>query len=520
MPRFKPTNPAQGLFLPVYLDRQLQPGTFEFAINHIIDNELDLSQLETRYHNDEAGAPAYDPRVLLKIVLFAYSRGITSSRDIARCCQENVVFVALSQNSKPHFTTIASFIAGFDTNALHLFREVLLICDEMGLIGKEMFAVDGCKLSSNASKEWSGTTDDFRKKCAKLENGIDRIITRHRKTDSTEAEKHVRDTEKKYLATLKRQSEKIKKWLDDNDDKPGRSGTPIKSNITDNDSAKITSSKGTIQGYIGIAMVDKKSQVIVGAEAFGEATERNLLLPMVNSTRGNFQAIGAEKEIFTETKLTADSGFHTNRNMAALAEEEIDAYIADRYFRKRDPRFDDAGRYKERSATGRRRVDHSRKQFLPRDFSFDPELRFCICPAGKRMHRSGFTTLRGVRRAAFNGQKRYCRSCELRPQCLRHPDRTEIRQVTCPVGAAQKNTPADCAEKMKAKIDSVIGKTIYAHRIATAEPPFAHITHAMGLRRFSLRGKAKVNGQWLLFCTVHNLKKIFRHGQLPAAATS
>ncbi len=517
MPKFKPTNPAQGLFLPVYLDRQLQPGTFEFAINHIIENELDLSHLENRYKNDETGAPAYDPRILLKVVLFAYSRGIISSRDIAKCCEENVVFIALSHNSKPHFTTIASFVSGIDNEALHLFREVLLICDEMGLIGKEMFAVDGCKLPSNASKEWSGTKEDFRKKCTKLENGIERIIRRHRKTDLTEAEKYVRETENKYLETLQKQVDKIKNWLDDNDDKPGHGKKPTKSNITDNDSAKIKTSNGVIQGYNGVAMVDDKHQIIVGAEAFGEATERNLLMPMVAVTRENFTAVGNKKDIFTDTKLTADSGFHTNNNMAALSEEQIDAYIADGYFRKRDPRFDDAGRYKERTTKERRKLDHSKKPFLPRDFTFDPDLRFCVCPAGKTMHRSGFNTLRGVRRATFNGQKRYCRTCQLRPQCLRYPDRTEIRQVTCAVAAAAKNTPADFAEKMKAKIDSVVGKSVYAKRIATAEPPFAHIRYAMGLNRFSLRGKTKVNAQWLLFCTVHNLKKIFRYGDISFA---
>ncbi len=512
MPRFKPTNPAQGLFLPVYLDRQLQQGTFEFAINHIIEHELDLSHLENRYKNDFNGAPAYDPKILLKVILFAYSRGITSSREIARCCQENIVFIALSHNSKPHFTTIASFISGIDKEAIHLFREVLLICDELGLIGKEMFAVDGCKLPSNASKEWSGTKAGFRNKCTKLENGIERIIKRHRNTDTTEAEKQVQETEKQYLNTLKKQTEKIKKWLDDNDDKPSRGSKPPQSNITDNDSGKMKTSNGVIQGYNGVAMVDNKRQIIVAAEAFGESTEYNLLMPMVELTRNNFRVINKDKDVFSTTKLTADSGFHTNNNMKSLAEERVDAYIADRHFRRRDPRFDDAGRYKERTTRERHRIDRSKKQFLPADFTFDSDLRFCICPAGKRMYRSGFATLRGIKRAMFSGQKRYCRVCDLRSQCLRYPDRTEIRQVSCPVKAAENNTPAAFAEKMKTKIDSVIGKAIYAKRIATAEPPFAHIRSVMGLNRFSLRGKSKVNGQWLLYCTVHNLKKIFRYG--------
>ncbi len=513
MPKYKPTNPAQGHFLPVFFNKQLQKGTFEFAINHLIDHDLELSYLDSQYRNDETGAPAYDPRILLKVVLLAYSRGITSSRDIARCCEENIVFMALSANSKPHFTTIANFISSMDKEVISIFREVLLICDEMGLIGREMFAVDGCKLPSNASKEWSGTREDFKRKCSKIENAIERIVKRHRESDLTEAEERVKKTDEQYLATLKKQTKKIQKWLDDdNDDKSGRKGKPNKSNITDNDSAKMKSSNGIIQGYNGVAMVDDRHQIIVGAEAFGEATEYNLLGPMIELTRDNFTAIGNEEDIFTKTKLTADSGFHTNKNMEMLADEQIDAYIADRSFRKRDPRFDNAGRFKERTNEERRKIDKSRKQFLPGDFTFDPDFKFCICPAGKKMYRSGMPVVKGVKRASFTGQKRHCRSCKLRAQCLRYPDRTEIRQVTCAIGETVKNTPASFAEKMKSKIDSVIGKAIYAKRLATAEPAFAHIRHVIGLDRFSFRGKTKVNNQWLLFCIVHNLKKVHRYG--------
>jgi transposase len=512
MPRFKPTNQAQGHFLPVFFPPQLQKGTFEFAVNYLVDHELDLDFLEQRYNNDTTGATAYDPRILLKIILLAYSRGITSSREIARCCEENVVFMALSANSRPHFTTIADFISKMDKEVIVLFRQVLTYCDEMGLIGREMFAVDGCKLPSNASKEWSGTQSDFKKKCIKLETAIERIVGRHRKADLTEAEERVKETEEQYISTLKKQVEKIKKWSDDNDDKLGRKGPPTKSNITDNDSAKMKTSNGIVQGYNGVAMVDDKHQVIVGAGAFGEATEYNLLAPMIAITRDNFTAPGDNDDIFKKVKLTADSGFHTNQNMKMLAEEGIDAYIADRSFRKRDSRFDNAGRYKERTTKERRRIDKSRKQFLPDDFYFDPDFKFCLCPAGKRMYRSGFPLLKGVKRAAFTGQKRYCRPCKLRAQCLRYPDRTEVRQVTCALGAVLPDTPASFAEKMKCKIDSVLGKAIYAKRIATAEPPFAHIRHVMGLNRFSYRGKRKVNNQWLLFCIVHNLKKVHRYG--------
>ena len=175
MAKYKHYDYSQGKFIPISFDKQILPGTFEHTLHYLIDNDLDLSAFDLRYKNDETGAPAYDPRILLKIVLYAYSKGITSSRKIADCCNENVIFMALSADTRPHFTTIADFISSNDQETMKLFLEVLLICDEMGLIGKEMFAVDGCKLPSNASKEWSGTKKELKHKKEKMEKAIRQI---------------------------------------------------------------------------------------------------------------------------------------------------------------------------------------------------------------------------------------------------------------------------------------------------------------------------------------------------------
>jgi transposase len=239
MARYKDYDYSQGKFIPIHFDRQILPGTFEYSLNYLIDNEIDLSTFDARYINDETGAPAYDPAILLKIILYAYSRGITSSRQIAQCCRENVIFMALSASTEPHFTTVADFVSSSGQEMSDLFLEVLMICDEMGLIGKEMFAVDGVKLASNASKEWSGTKGELQKKRQKMEKAIRQILKRHRETDVKETDRGVIDQEEQYIETLKKKVKKIKAWLRDNEDKPGKSGKPVKSNITDNESAKM-----------------------------------------------------------------------------------------------------------------------------------------------------------------------------------------------------------------------------------------------------------------------------------------
>jgi len=511
MARYKDYSYEQGKFIPIHFDKQIQPGTFEYTLNHLIGHELDLSIFDDRFKNDETGAPAYDPKILLKIILFAYSRGIVSSRKIEQACRENVIFMALSADTRPHFTTIADFISSMDCEIVQLFLEVLLVCDEQGLIGRDMFAIDGCRLPSNASKEWSGTRADFKKKAAKMERGIGEILERHRANDYSQTDKEVMSREEKYVKTLRKRVKKVRKWLSENDDKIGKSGKPIKSNITDNESAKIKTSKGVIQGYDGVTAVDGKHQVIVHAEAFGQAQEHDLLKPMVGGTRENFETLGDE-DVFENAKLAADSGFHTDKNMEMLFTESIDAYVADNLFRKRDPRFADSGRYKIREGKDRAKLSGRKGLFRTGDFIFPEDLSHCICPAGKRLYRSGArANSKGLLSARFKGPKSSCVPCRLRSQCLRHPERTEIRQVAYFYGRTEERKQT-FTEKMKRKIDSVAGRVLYGMRLAIGEPPFANLRHAIGLDHFTLRTKRKVDTQWKLFCIVHNLKKIQRYG--------
>lgn len=511
MARYKEYDYSQGKFIPIHFDKQILHGTFEHTLHYLIDNEIDLSIFDLRYQNDDMGAPAHDPAILLKIILYAYSRGITSSRKIEQCCKENIIFMALSADTRPHFTTIADFISSVDQEIIKLFLQVLLVCDEMGLIGKEMFAVDGCKLPSNASKEWSGTKEELQKKKEKMEKVIRQIIKRHREIDTKEKDKGIVEQEEKYVETIKKKVKKIKEWLGDNDDKHGKSGKPIKSNITDNESAKMKTSHGVIQGYDGVTVVDNKHQIIVHAEAFGKAQEHELLEPMVEGTRENFESIGNEKDVFEKAKLVADSGFHTEKNVKMLMKEGIDGYVADTQFRKRDPRFADVDKYKERFRKERAEYYGASGLYRARDFAMSEDKSHCICPAGKRLYRNGGNVVvDGNRAIKFRGRKTDCRVCEFREKCLRHPDKTETRQVYFFFGRSD-SAPETFTQKMKRKIDSIKGRLIYNRRLGTSEPPFAHIRSILGLDRFTLRGKQKVNTQWLLYCIVHNLTKVHRY---------
>jgi transposase len=515
MAHFKSYSHMQTQLVEVSFLHQILPGTFEYALHHIVDNHIDFNVFEHRYHNDETGAPAFDPAILLQIVLFAYSRGITSSRRIAQCCEENIIFKALSANTRPHFTTIADFVSSMKDEIASIFSDVLALCYSEGLIGKQMFAIDGCKLAANCSKEWSGTRKELMHKKEKFKASIKFILEKHALADETDLDPASREEELQAVDTMQKRVDKVSQWLKDNpNDKIGARNKPIKSNITDNESAKMPTSHGVIQGYTGVASVDDKSQVVVHAEAFGESQEHELLKPMIEGTRENLRNIGAAKDVFKKAKLTADSGYHSEKNMKLLAENHIDGYVADNKFRQRDPLFSSAGRYKERTIDRHHiKKTGNKSYFQPSDFILDTKRDVLICPAGNMLHVStrNFKLDGGLTGVAYAGRKSICGTCALRPKCLRVPT-TPFRQVVIFAKSTHElQFHGAFTKQMIKKFDSLKGRFVYSRRMGTVEPVFGHIRSAMGLSRFTVRSKHKVDVQWKLFCLVHNIGKLFRY---------
>jgi transposase len=508
MARYKEYSYEQTKLIPISYNKQVQEGSFEYALSTIID-DMDLSMFEMRFRNDQTGAPAYDPAILLKIILFAYSRGIISSREIAQACTENVIFMALSADTQPHFTTIANFVSSMGEEIMPLFRMVLMVCWQEGLIAKHMFAVDGCKISSNCSKEWSGTREGFEKKKGKLEKQIKFLLGKHKMSDERQLDSKMKQKEQKAIVNLREKVKKISEWLDNNDDKRGTSGGIKQSNLTDNESAKMPSSHGVIQGYNGVAMSDAAHQVVVAAEAFGEGQEHGLLAPMIEATRQNFVAIGEKKNVFEEAMLLADSGYHSEKNMQTVFEQGIDAYIADNKFRKRDPAFAAAEEHKR--PIDRNKTLRTKRWFTPSDFVLDETTGKLMCPAGNELYVKNSKyqcdngRLSGVQ---YAGWKTKCRACEIRSQCLRK-DTTEARQVV--IFKEHQAARGVYTKRMIEKFDTAQGRFFYSRRMGIIEPVFGHIRDKLRLDHFTLRGKQKVNIQWNLYCMVHNIGKLFRY---------
>jgi transposase len=509
MARYKPVDRSPK-FIPVVLDAQIQPGSFEYALDYLIDNEIDLTALDARFGNDEGGAPAYDPRVMLKIVLLAYSRGLISSRAIERACRDSVLFMAISGDSAPQFTTIARFIRELGPQIESLFTQVLLTCDAQGLIGRHMFAIDGVKLPSNASKERSGTFAELAHNARRMERAVRKMIAAHQARDAGPIDEDEPGLNVARLERLQNEAARTRQFLATHAERKSDKGKLRKSNVTDNDSAKMATAKGVIQGYTGVAAVDSAHQVIVAAVAHGSGSEQSALLPTIAQTDAVRQA---------RTLITADAGYHSEANLKALHDKAIPALVADGLMRKRDERFAGQDKYKalpdplhdKSGGAPEADADKTGKLFGPKDFSWDALANRCICPAGQQLYSNGSQcTVNGRTYRKFTGTQAGCGPCALRSQCLRHPDRTPVRQVA--FFHKGQASPLRFTERMKQAIDSPRGRRLYSQRMATVEPVFANLRYNKRLDRFTLRGQPKVHTQWTLYCLVHNIEKLARHG--------
>jgi len=505
MPRYKAAQ-RNGVFIPVVFDEQIQPGTFEFALQHLVDHELDLVPLDAKFRNDDVGATAYDPRIMLKIVLLAYSRGLISSRKIEEACAHNVLFMALSGDARPSYTHIAKFVRELGAQVSALFTQVLLTCDRLGLIGKAMFAIDGVKLPANASKERSGTHAELAHRADRLDKAAAKIVALHQAQDERggldlDAQRQRR------IEELRREAQTTRDFIATSAKRLNRKGQELKTNVTDPDSAKMATSKGVIQGYAAQAAVDSQHQVIVAADIIGSGSEQAMLIPMIDKA-------GPVRE--AHTLITADAGYFSDDNIKALHDQDIAALIADNDMRKRDERCADQAKHKtygEVLYDKRGAAAKPIKFFKPEDFVFHDD-KTASCPAGKTLTGTGATYgQRGHRFQRYEAATSDCGGCRLRSQCLRNPKATRGRQVArFAVGGLDEQHPS---ARMRTAIDSPRGRALYSRRIATVEPVFANIRHHKRMNRFTLRGKTKVAAQWQLYCLVHNIEKIATQAMRP-----
>lgn len=326
-------NPEQVLLLPPSLRDWLPKNHLAHFINDTIES-LHIGQFYEKYEATGNGTLAYEPRMMLKVLVYAYCVGVFSSRKIERYMVEDVAFRMLSAENFPSYRTIARFREDNLQAFCDLFSQVVQIAQEAKLIKLGRVAVDGTKIKANASRHKSMSYGRMEEEEKRLKGVIESLIKEAQKTDADEDARGEggRDVLPEELADSKKRLaaiEKAKKRIEerrkaasrnskDDDKKPD---SKSQDNFTDPDSRiMLNNSKGFDQCYNSQAAVDEETRIIVAAEVTQNASDRQSLIPMVKNI---------EKETGRKPQeVLADAGYRSEENLRTLEEMEIDGYVA------------------------------------------------------------------------------------------------------------------------------------------------------------------------------------------------
>jgi transposase len=459
-------------------------------LDKIIDTKIDTGVFDKNYKNDETGASAVPPSALLKLITYGYRKGQNSSRKLEALNKHHIIAKALTRDMRIHWTTIADFISQNSGDFEEIFARVLMYCNELGLIGGQDYAVDGDRLPSNASLEMTGKKKELEKRLGVYRRMAEKHIEKHRRRD--EAGENGEATEKNYheqQRKLNMRIENLDNFIKNMTPKKGGGGNEITSNVTDNESAMIHTPKGYIQGYIGLAVADAKEQIIVSARAVGSANEGEYFPDMLKDALGNVEKAGVKKEPEKKPVFMADSNYFSEDNLKAGAGLGVEAIIAD-------------GSYKSRLGKKENRT------YRAEDFTYNAEGDYYECPAGKKLGRTNARKISGREGKLYKANADDCIVCPLKEKCSK--SKKKGRKSGRSLFVTESNSPGGLIYEHLKKLNTVEWQDKYARRIQIIEPVFADISNCKSLNRFTLRGREKVNGQWLLDCMVHNLGKCLK----------
>jgi len=443
-------NREQIYLLPPSMRDWLPEGDLSWFIIDAV-NKMDLSEFYRKYRPDGRGQAAFEPTMMVSLLLYAYSNGVRSSRTIEKLCERDISYRVISANTAPDHSTICRFRQENEEKVTGLFVEVLKLCAKAGLVKVGVVSLDGTKIKANASlssnREYEHIKEEVKNMLSEAEAkdkeedvlyGKDKRgdelpkELRNRKSRLARLEECKKLLEAEAKETALKQEEKIKtrqaEEAETGKKKRGRKPKApkaepekeTKANTTDPDSRIMKTRSGYVQGYNAQAAVTEE-QIIIAAELTQEANDVKQLHPMIEKAQESLKAIGKNNERQRIKALTADAGYFSEGNISKAIEKTPELYIA---------------------------VSKDWKQ------------------------------------------------------------RKTIGENSAPRGRIPKDM--DTSERMERKLITKRGKAIYKKRGQTVEPVFGQIKAIRNSDRFMRRGEEACASEWKLLCATHNLLKLWR----------
>ena len=445
---YRPYNPDQQFLMPPSMRDWLPEGHLSYFVSDTID-EMDLWDIEREYEKSLAGYPPYHPRMMTKILFYAYCTGVYSSRKISKKLEVEVAFRVLAAGNHPDFRTISDFRKQHLPALAAMFKQVLTLCRKAGMVRLGHVALDGTKQKANASKHKAMSYGRMKEESARLESEIAQLLSTAERIDDQEDRELGNDVRGDELpaefAFRKDRLAKIRQAMSELEadakaqetpdpdehegDPPGDESSPAKPgrprkkpigvpddkaqrNFTDPESRIMKAGDNSfVQGYNAQAAVDSEYQVIVATMVTKQAADSPHVEDMVARIEGNTGRLPDE--------MSLDAGYYTDRNVESLEKKNIDVYMP---------------------------------------------------------------------------------PCRLKHQEYRNAKPEPVTEQSA------------LRERMKAKVLTDEGREKYGLRKETVEPVFGQTKECRGFRRFSMRGQEACEAEWSLVCASHNLLKLARYG--------
>jgi transposase len=514
---FKPYTMDQPSLLPPSLEELIPEDHLVRVVNRVMD-ELDLEPILNEYKG--GGTSSYHPRMMLEVLVYAYTQKVNSSRQIAKGMRENVNFMWISGNNRPDFRTINRFRSSVMKEGIEVvFGEVLQYLIEGGYVTLENYFLDGTKIEANANKYkwvWAKSTAKYK---ARLQEKIQELLQNIEAENDAEQEaygdkdleevggenkqgggggidsealqkrierlnerladtlKNKRDARTKTMRTLKEDYlPRQKKYEEQEKILAGRNSYAK----TDRDATFMRMKEDAMlngqlkPGYN--VQIGTENQFVVGFSIHQKTNDMNVLIPHLDQVQKRLGRL--------PRTVVADAGYGSEENYAYLEQRGIEGVVKYPLFNKQQKR------------------SWRKQRFRVDNWVYDPERDEYVCPNQKRLTYQGNrarTTDNGYRTSIREYECGSCAACLLKPQCTRAVGNRRF---------GINPTLNHYQQQAREKLVSDQGRRLRSRRGVEVETVFGRIKQDWGFRRFTLRGMDKVRIEWGLLCIAHNIAKL------------
>lgn len=523
---------ADPVFVEYVMDQNaLLPASYEDVIEekHLVRvvnaaiEKIDLRALLRRYKG--GGRSSFHPKMMLKVLVYAYTQKIYSSRKIAKALRENIHFMWISGGNRPDFRTINAFRSSRLKPVIEeVFAEVLGHLIESGHVKMENYFVDGSKIEADANKHkvvWAKQNKNYRERVVKQIEGLFEQIEAENDAeqeiygDGDLEELGENSIEEVNSERLRERMEELNRRLQEKVQEEGESWGPKKKALrkmamdclprleryekqeqtlagrgsyakTDEDASclRMKEDRGAEKAWPKPAynvQIGTEGQYIVGYSVHQQAGDTTCLIPHLEGVRSGLKRL--------PKRIVSDAGYGSEENYAYLERYGIENYLKYNTF------YQETHRYRDPAIL-------RKHQFRAENFGYDAEKDQFICPGEKRLHfkdTSRHKTDNGYESERRNYECQDCEGCPLKPQCSQTKGNRKIR-ISLRL--------LEYRRRAKENLTSEKGQRLRSARSTEVETVFGHLKHNMGFRRFHLRGLEKVKTEWGILSIAHNMQKM------------